>query len=586
MYQQAYFIPKQTGTLSDLLLAFGAADTIAQVVRQRAPEAQVTLTDNGGYYVVDAGTAIQPEWVECLQFFEQIPFLSSSKAQVPPDLALIAQRNVDTEWETFRQYLDQIQQLGEEGITGDALDQALADLRPKPDWTVVTYLGDYRMQAQGIHNSLVIQWARGGQAVALNIRTILQLFAAPDADWQAVARAWKEAAKPLGLSDNVTASQLFNPHMGKGQNQSKANKLTMGNEKSFWLVEYLKAVGLWSATAPTKATNADLRKTYVLAPRHIEMDFHRRVFDTFRERLWNSGAVKQDILAALLYSEVLLERCIEDDVLAVFDDGPISNVVAGMDVATYQLLSANSYTTMNLSFLGLPDWMPHIQRMDDAQVFQSILREHYERVRSIDDARSEGYALLHIYRDFVSSNYLEPFFEFCAGYSSYLTSALERGQFYVKPFSETNMRRLLAMIDPTLSPILQSEGFRNIADAIRRSTVIPLYRGKESRFDVRYGLGRDLMRKAQYKEDFIQALADFMHDYNDETMRVHERTKGQARRKLITTHDIEVIVQLVDAYSAKTVCNLLVAFGYARDPREHSDDTVADPIAEPAEPEL
>src|SRR5690606_25344762 len=127
----------------------------------------------------------------------------------------------------------------------------------------------------------------------LNIRTILQLFAAPDADWQAVARAWKEAAKPLGLSDNVTASQLFNPHMGKGQNQSKANKLTMGNEKSFWLVEYLKAVGLWIATAPTKATNADLRKTYVLAPRHIEMDFHRRVFDTFRERLWNSGAVKQ-----------------------------------------------------------------------------------------------------------------------------------------------------------------------------------------------------------------------------------------------------------------------------------------------------
>ena len=41
----------------------------------------------------------------------------------------------------------------------------------------------------------------------------------------------------------VTASQLFNPHMGKGQNRTKANKLTMGNEKIFWLLEFLKAVG-------------------------------------------------------------------------------------------------------------------------------------------------------------------------------------------------------------------------------------------------------------------------------------------------------------------------------------------------------
>ena len=131
------------------------------------------------------------------------------------------------------------------------------------------------------------------------------------------------------------------------------------------------------------------------------------------------------------------------------------------------------------------------------------------------------------------------------------------------------------MIDPALSPILESDGVRNVADAIRRSTLIPLYLGRESRFDVRYGLGQELMRKAQYKDDFIQVLAEFMQSYNDESMRVYERTKGQNRRKLITTHDIEAIVELVDTYSAKTVCNLLVAYGYARDPREKSDETVA-----------
>ena len=80
------------------------------------------------------------------------------------------------------------------------------------------------------------------------------------------------------------------------------------------------------------------------------------------------------------------------------------------------------------------------------------------------------------------------------------------------------------------------------------------------------------MRKAQYKEDFIQELTEFMHSFNDETLRVYERTKGETRRKLITTQDIRSVVKLVDEHSPKTVCNLLVAFGYARDPREQPDE--------------
>lgn len=577
MYQQHYYVPKHTGTLADLLLAFGAADALAEIMRQVAPGAHVTLVDHGSYYVIDTDIPLQKEWLPHIRSFDLIPFLSSGREQLPDDLPHLAQRNVDAEWETFRRYAEQRKQLGESGLTGEALELALTE-RPKADWTVATYLGDYRMQAaQAIHNSLVIQWTRAGMHdMAHLLRTLLQLFDAPNADWNAVAQEWKKNVKALALPDHVTASQLFNPHMGKGQNQAKANKLTMSNEKSFWMVEYLKAVGVWRATAPTKATNADVRKTYVLAPRRIDMRFHDRVFEAFRTRLWNSGAVKQDVVATLLYAEVLLEHCIEEDDVGVFDDGPISNVVTGMGVATYQLLSANAYTTMNLAFLGVPDWMPEVRCLEDALTYRAILREHHERVRSIDDDRSEGYALLQLYRDFVSGNDLTPFFEFLADYSSYLTSALDHGQYYIKPFSETNLRRLLIMLDPQLSPILENEGFRNVADAIRRSTVIPLYRGKESRFDVRYGLGRDMIRKSQYKEDFIQALTDFMHDYNDETMRVHERTHGQARRKLITTRDIEAIVYLLDTYGSKTVCNLLVAFGYARDPREIEETAQVD----------
>ncbi|MCB0112488.1 MAG: hypothetical protein KDD84_00275, partial [Caldilineaceae bacterium] len=221
---------------------------------------------------------------------------------------------------------------------------------------------------------------------------------------------------------------------------------------------------------------------------------------------------------------------------------------------------------MNLSFLGLPDWMPHIETIDDASLFVALVREHHDRVRSIDEDRSEGYALLQLYRDFLSGNYTAPFFAFLGSYSSYLMSAINRSNYFVKPFSETNLRRLFEMTEPKLTPILENEGFRSIAYAIRMSTIVPLYRGKSASYETRFGLGQELLRHAQYNNEFVQALSKFIHAYNDETTRVQRRT-GKQFRSLVTMDAVEKIVQLIDEYDSKTICNLLVAFGYARDQR-------------------
>lgn len=572
MNQQIFYVPKGTGTLTDALLAFGFAAVLDEFLTKVQVKAAVTLEDGGGYYIIDAGVPIQEAWLNRNIQIEPIPFVSSGRRPPPEDLPGIRVQDVDATWDRFRAHIEQ-QKQAQTGETEQA--QIVADLKPPDNWTVTTYIGDFRMQAQDIHNKLVTQWLRSSRTFAsFNLRTLFALFAEPYVAQDAVADAWMKATKAAGFDGAVTASQIFNPHMGKGQNRTKANKLTMGNEKSFWLLEYLKAVGLWTACAPTATRNANLRKTYVLAPQRLDLRYHQRVFSRFRDRLWNEGAVKQDIVAALLYTEVLLEQSIANDNLDIFDGGGVSNVVRGMYVATYQLLSQNAYTTMNLSFLGLPDWMPAILSSSDAEEYIAILREHRERIRAIDEERSEGYALLHLYRDFVSGGYIEAFFEFLADYSNYLTSALDRGQFYIKPFTETNLRRLLTMTEPQLSEILENEGFRNIAYAIRMSTVIPLYIGRsQSHFDIRYGLGQELKRKAQYPEDFAQALADFIQSYNDETIRVYERTKGRARRKLITTQDIEQVMRLIDRFGSKTVGNLLVAFGYARDSKEREKES-------------
>ena len=120
--------------------------------------------------------------------------------------------------------------------------------------------------------------------------------------------------------------------------------------------------------------------------------------------------------------------------------------------------------------------------------------------------------------------------------------------------------KLSAILDPELHP-----GFQSIAYAIRQSTVVAQFRKKEGdrRYDVRYGLGQELARKSRYPIEFITALSDFLHKYNAENAQVMENRKGPYRKSLKTS-DIDDIVALVDEYGSELICNLLIAYGYAR----------------------
>jgi hypothetical protein len=132
-------------------------------------------------------------------------------------------------------------------------------------------------------------------------------------------------------------------------------------------------------------------------------------------------------------------------------------------------------------------------------------------------------------------------------------------------------RRMAAKIRP-LGDIISTPGFQHIATAIRQSTVTQQYYKvdrDDNTYDVRYGLADELHRHARDNREFIQSLAKFLQEYSQENARVMERNKGKAYRKRIpiSTQDIAQVTELVDEHGAATVANLLIAFGYARDPR-------------------
>jgi hypothetical protein len=576
MYQQTYFVDKRTGTFADVFMAYGLATLLDSLLSHFVESSYwARIRDPGSYYTVELSHQLREKWVDEAPFQTLAPYIQTRKADTNVLAGLPASMVVDyqREWDRFRQYT-QIPQDVRQKMPPEQLAQA----KPHPQFYLFTWVGERRMQALGSYNNLILRWQSLAPYFVENFRHILMLCATPDGDVEGVENAWRKRMKEAGveIKSDATLLQIFNPSQGKGQNHPKANKLQNPptNLSSFWLLEYLKAVGMYHCAVPRRVQGTDDRKTYALAPVNMRLRANNAVLDAFQENLWNDTAVKMDILAALRYTRCFLDYCQaakEADLMAeLFGQGP-EDFVAGMYVAYYKSLGQAS-AVMNLSFIELPRWM-RVDSPEDVNTYKEVIEEHENIIRNIEEERG-GYDLLVYYRDFLSGGKWDAFFDFTAAYGPFLMRELDRQHYWVRPFTIDNLRRLIMKSNEPLSPILETPGFRNIAEAIRRSTIIPQYRGRgESEYDIRYGLGQELKRKALYNDEFIAALGEFMQSYNAENARVFEKTGKQYRKNILTT-DVEGVVHLMDKYGAATIGNLLIAFGYAREPKEEEIEPV------------
>lgn len=574
-----YYISKQSNTYADVFMAYGMA-RLLEILLGRAhlgdatASFQVSIEDGGPYYLIRLSQPLSAAQLEQMDFFASpAPFLASRKTPAPENMPV---RDVDETWERVRAYSEQRSALYDQGLRGQEIANQLRDQEPPHDWQIVTFLGDWRMQAQGIYNRIVTGWVNGKPHWKEHLKAMLAIAASPSPQPE-ILTSWRALAKKDGIEAFDTASQLLNPHQGKGQNETKASALRMDNIKDRpWLEEFLKTIGLWHCLTPRQTTDTKDWKIYILAPRQITLAASQEAFRKFNSYIWNerrgdATSLKTDITSVLLFYKTWLdyvEMQREEDFDA--DTARPENVVAGFHVAQFKLLSQNAYTMVNLSFLSLPHWGESIQTKADVKAVKAMLDEQLEVIRGIDETHSDGYELLRRYRDFVAGENWSAFFNFAAAYAHEALRRMNQNpNTYVPLFSTTHLRRLL-MTQKRFVPILESAGFQNVAYAIRHSTIVPQSRkarGQDYLYDVRYGLGAELMRKATVKEEFVAALSEFMQSYNQENVQKLE-SKGQQLRKDLRTSDIEEIIRLVDEYGSEVVANLLIAYGYAREPRE------------------
>jgi hypothetical protein len=588
MYQSEYFIDKSSNTFADNLAAFGLAFVLNGIAKDHG--AKIFVEDNGAVFRVRCTPAIREEWVVQCKFFAGAQFLvtmdrKSEKKMVKgtklTPATVLGAIDYETEKSNNRQFFDWMKALPAEQKKLAARGELAPPAKPHEFWDVFRAINPAALQG---YNALLAEWQQGRDAFPELLRVVLQMTAQTPNDVEGAEKAWERICKARGFEKPKTpkALQLLNPAQGKGVNGTKARWSNPGNVPASWILEWLKVVGLYQAAItrivanPSDPRNAKDRKTYVLHPQYLEWGAHQAVMKDFRQAMVGSAtAIKLDVLAALRYTNAFLKHYEEakgDEQSYLFGKRP-SDLVSGMEMAFYKSLG-QSGAVMNIASINLPRWVnPQAASLD---ALKGALDEHMAIVRGLDETRGEQFNLLGHYRDFLSANDLNPFFEFTTAYSGFIISQRERRK-PVRQFTTDNLEVMIVNSDTpqkTYSTILQDEGFKNIAYAIRHSTVVPQgrkARGKKPVVDVRYGLGQQLARKANYADEFLAEIAAFLQAYNAENSQLRENGR-EPFRKNVTTQDIEALTALVDQYGAKTVCNLLIAYGYAKTPYERSDE--------------
>ncbi len=384
----------------------------------------------------------------------------------------------------------------------------------------------------------------------------------------------------------------------------------MGGLDSFWLLELLKFRGFMIGAAPYLLTGSKDRKTFVVLPEKVELETLKGIIHTFRQICWSSTAVKQDILAALRLAQVLIHhrrvelesgRDLDPDELP-----PIISITHGLDVAFYKDMGS-AHAVMNISTINLPSWLPaRLRSAAEAVQLDELLEEHASIIRRIEGTQgkegNEELELLRTYRDFLSGQDRRLFWRFAASYGGYLFRQRERennSQRWQKQLSTQGIDLLVAMEEQTvetskstqnlkLTPIIKNTGFQRIATAIREATVNAQrrrFQEKNYPYDVRYGLGQELMRKIHSRGEFMQALSEFLHEYNAETAREEEKLAQKLGRALlpneyrehhlrypVTTADVDELTALLDEYPCELVASMLISYGYARFGRPKAEE--------------
>jgi hypothetical protein len=543
-------VPKKTGTYADALEAIGLA-TLLEEIGFRG----VTIRDSGSEFQLQTANEIpSSDWTQLQPGYPYI--WQRSEEERPQFQWLVDYEDGKVKSEVWKKY--QQAQRKTRGRAKAALEDQAIESPPQPprEYKTASILASMRKGWSG--DSDLAIWLRDHPTDAL--------------EW--IRESMGETAQ-VGARPKISNTQILNPISGKGINSPKTEWRTPGSISAALIdpfSEWMKIRGLWAGMLLFR-TDDDF-KFFAIEPALITVGGLRTVRDALDGfNLW--GGVRLDIEATLRCVEVLIKY---SDMLQS-DQAPVVSlrqltprrVVAGLRQAYFKSLGSAA-ALMNDALLPLPDWFA-VNCQEDANDYLEIIDEAIGSFEggtrkagclgSLEEKNSDDGEILQQYRRWLLTGDLPDLLEFHHQFALHLMQRLSKNE-WARPFStkplDTLLTKSYARKEPMLKRIIEDDGFKSLARAIRNSTI---YAFRFENREVHFGLAQKWKQKMRAGEkEFVSELSEFVQEHNWEV--IHKMNGGA---HVVDTADLDAVITLIHEHGADLVGSLLLAYGYARAPK-------------------
>ena len=538
-----FYVFKESGTFSDTLECLGLAKLIKNVSQDNTA---LTIYDKGAYYQLELEKEIDLKNL-LIEFFYLFKYVTKKNENSSHDFPVI---NYDIEREIVSKYSN----LTPEEKEKDGIQ------KPNKNYDIIRLLSGIDGHRVAFNN-----WVKFKDNFNDFVKFLLEYYSKFNiSERKNLYKTFNVKYKIKNIK-KINALQDIDPDKGKGINRIKADSVTpSAYGKILWFKQLLKFAGLWEGGI-SKYFNKDY-KTYVITPYEINYDYFSVVFNDVKVNISGKTSIKFDIILQLnLIEKLIYHHKNYTESWNIFEP---KRAISGIQFAYYKSLGQKPAVT-NIGFLGLPQLIA-IKNEKDGNEWIEVIKEHKNVINSINDSYSSNVKMLINYREFLSSSIYEHFFEFCFSYGTYLMRKSE-----LKPYMifTKNKMEVLFMSEIRFREILENEGFKAIANAIRNSTIKPaISNDPDAKKNIVFGLSNKLKIASRNKELFVEEISNFVQNYNEKNMLSDYH--GKQHHKYITNEEFQKFIELIDNsnVSVKTIAGLLVAYGYTREQKEEQNN--------------
>ncbi|MBB3837838.1 citrate lyase gamma subunit [Runella defluvii] len=564
MYQN-FSIKKESGTYSETLEAFGVAKLISNIFSNLSIQGvQIKIEDKGSFYCVSSNKPLTNELLDNLSYFLILKFIKKDASQEVPEGLLVNDYfnypDQKVELDNYKKRFTEIESnkllnVEQKKVERKKLaEEKLSEFGKKLDAEFDVYR-EIIKNPYASFSKLFDNFYQNRDNFRLLVKEILNFYT----DQPIAKRSFKLA------DEKPTSQQLYNPNQGKGLNRGKANNPSMGNLDSNWISETMKISGALDMMVCQYVKVGSSYDLKVFVPEFNDILLHKAkdVVCHFKKHLKSTSPIKLDIINILDFTEKFIKETPE------YNKGKVKNTIKGFH-SVYQKDLGQNKAVANIAFIQTPDFVEY-KNKDESLEWIEILSQQKSLISNIEEL-GDSMQGLQAYRDFlgsVSNSALGHFSKFNYWYSGYLMQQLTKGNKFVRAFKIEHLNKFYHNMEPKLSEIINNEGFKAVAGAIRRSTVSLQYTPKDQRkFDIRYGLAQQLQNKSKSKEDLATFIGEFISTYNAETGRNAEKNGGKALRANVKEGELMRFYDILDSNPPRLVGALLASYGFALSSKE------------------